>query len=662
MELSEIKGIGPARAASLRKLGINSVEGLATHFPRSYQDRGDLTSIADIEVDEINSVRAVVTATRLSRPGNKIMVRAVLDGDCQGHGSFDNPRSPVFLEAIWFNMPYMKSTFKSGVPYIFTGKVISRLGKLQMVSPEHEIFSPDVPRIVPIYHATAGLSQKMLRKFAKLALDKYKPAETLDERITSNYGLCSREYAVRNIHFPENDEAFFRARRRLVFEELFVMQLRLCRLKKRAAMSAGIMVKEIDFVPMRELFSFAPTEAQERVVCEIMADMSSGFRMNRLVQGDVGCGKTLIAMFAAYAVIKSGGQAALMAPTEVLALQHYRSFAVFERLNVCVAFLSGSQSGRERMIALNDIKTGRAEMVIGTHALIQSGVEFHNVGLVITDEQHRFGVRSREKLSKQGAPHVLVMTATPIPRSLALILYGDMDISIVDSLPPGRSKVDTYSVTTAQRERLYAFIEKQVDEGRQAYIICPAIEDSEAFETLESVTAMTKRLTDILKRHRLACMHGKMKPEQRNEVMAAFGEGKIDILVSTTVVEVGVNVPNATIMAIENAERFGLAQLHQLRGRVGRGMHKSYCILITDSRSKICRERLKAMKNSSDGFYISELDLKLRGGGDFFGTRQHGLPEFQIANLYQDVDILKEAQAAAEAFADCEGDAGWVVI
>jgi len=665
-ELSAIKGIGVTRAASLRKLGINSVEELIGHFPRTYQDRGDVIPIAELEIDEVNSVKAVVAATKLSRPGNKVMVRTELvcqsDGVRQGDGSLGTLLPSGILEAVWFNMPYMKNAFKSGVPYLFIGKVISRLGKLQMVSPEYEPFAPDAPRIVPLYHATAGLSQKMLRKFVKAALEICGAAETLDEQIISNYGLCSREYAVRNIHFPENDEAFFRARRRLVFEELLTVQLRLRRLKKRAAQQAGVVVEDVEFAPVRGLFSFAPTEAQDKVIREIMGDMSDGFRMNRLVQGDVGSGKTLIAMLAAYAVIKNGGQAALMAPTDVLAAQHYRSFTVLEKLGIRVAFLSGSLSRRERMFVLEDIKIGRAQMIIGTHALIQSGVEFYNAGLMITDEQHRFGVRSRENLAKKGAAHVLVMTATPIPRSLALILYGDMDISIVDSLPLGRTKVDTYAITTAHRDRLYTFIKAQIDEGRQAYVICPTIENSEALETLESVTAMAKSLTDVFSEYQVACMHGKVNPEQRDEIMTAFSEGKIDILVSTTVVEVGVNVPNATIIAVENAERFGLAQLHQLRGRVGRGEHKSYCILITDSKSKICRERLDAMKNSNDGFYISELDLKLRGGGDFFGTRQHGLPEFKIANLYQDMDILKEAQAAAEEVTGGEGDEGWVVI
>jgi ATP-dependent DNA helicase RecG len=649
MELGKIKGVGAARAAALGKLGIDSVEGLTRYFPRTYQDRGCVVPVGGVEVDEVNSVKAIVTETKLSRPGNKVMVRAILADK---------------FEAVWFNMPYMKSAFKPGQPYVFTGKVISRLGRLQMVSPDHEPFSPNMPRIVPVYHSTSGLSQKMLRKFVKSALELYETSETLDEKIISKYGLCYGEYAVHNIHFPEDDEAFFRARRRLVFEELLEVSQRLMRIKKRAEQESGVVVREVDFAPVRALFPFLPTEAQERVLGDIVSDLSCGMRMNRLVQGDVGSGKTLIAMFAAYAVIRNGGQAALMAPTEVLAAQHLRSFSVLEQLGIRVAFLSGSQTRRERMMVLEDIRIGRAQMVIGTHALIQQGVEFNNAGLMITDEQHRFGVRSRENLAKKGAAHVLVMTATPIPRSLALILYGDMDISIIDSLPPGRTKVDTYAVTTAYRDRIYEFIKEQTGEGRQAYIICPAIEDSETFETLESVTTMTERLSGFFSRHRVACLHGKMNTEQRDETMRAFCTGEIDILISTTIVEVGVNVPNATIMVIENAERFGLAQLHQLRGRVGRGEHKSYCVLITDSKSKICRERLNAMKDSNDGFHISELDLKLRGGGDFFGTRQHGLPEFKIANLYQDMDILKDAQAAASEVGAAGGwaDDEWIVI
>ncbi|MCL2699094.1 MAG: ATP-dependent DNA helicase RecG [Defluviitaleaceae bacterium] len=667
MELQEIKGIGAARAASLRKLGISSAEELIGHFPRMYQDRGDLKPIAEVELDEVNSVKAAVSAVKISRPGKKIMVRAELLEDkgtvhLSWRAKTDEP-SPC-LQAVWFNMPYMKTAFKPGVEYVFTGKVISRLGKPQMISPDYEIFSEDIRRIVPVYHATAGLSQKILRKFVKAALELFKPVETLDGDIISKYGLCSREYAVCNIHFPEDDEAFFRARRRLVFEELFTAQLRLRKLRKCAEPSAVVVADPwvVDFsmfAPLLTSFAFAQTPAQERVVHEIMEDMSRGVRMNRLIQGDVGSGKTLVAMLAAYAIIKNGGQAALMAPTEVLAAQHYRSFAALEQLGIRVALLTGSQSRPERRRIYEDIKTGRAQMIIGTHALIQQGVEFYNAGLVITDEQHRFGVRNRENLAKKGAPHVLVMTATPIPRSLALILYGDMDISVIDAMPPGRSKIETYSVTTGHRERLYNFIKEQLSEGRQAYIICPVIEDSETLEALESVTAMAARLKKVFAGYRVDCLHG--RSEERDGVMAAFSEGEIDLLISTTVVEVGVNVPNATVMVIENAERFGLAQLHQLRGRVGRGRFKSYCVLITDSKSKLCRERLKAMKDSNDGFYISELDLKLRGGGDFFGTRQHGLPEFKIANLYQDLDILKEAQAAAEFAAD-EGGGGWVVI
>ncbi len=642
--ITNIKGIGDARAEKLKKLGIVTIKDLIEHFPRDYQDRSKITSIADAEIDEVVSVSATVIDTSLSRIKNLLITKIKLS---DGTGNF---------EAVWFNQPYLKNNFKKGEKFIFTGTLTERFKRLQMESPDYEQEKGqellNSGRIIPIYHATAGLSQKLLRKMVNVALEAFNSEveENLPLYLVKKYNLISRHFSVKNIHFPESDESFFLARNRLVFEELFFMQILLMKLKGLAKESASFAIQEINTEPILSSFSFELTDAQKKVQNEILVDLQSGFRMNRLVQGDVGSGKTAIAMVAAYVIVKSEKQVALMAPTEVLARQHLESFTnVFSALGIQVALLISSQTRGERKLILENIQKGVAQIVIGTHAIIQDKVQFKDLGLVITDEQHRFGVRQRLILSEKGEnPHVLVMTATPIPRSLALILYGDMDISIVDSLPPGRQKIETYAVNANYRERLYEFIKKEINTGRQAYMICPSIETNlETDKPLESVTELVEKLKDVFIGIEFACLHGKMKTDEKQQIMESFARNQLKLLISTTVIEVGVNVPNATVMVIENAERFGLAQLHQLRGRVGRSVHKSYCVLITDSKSKICKRRMKAMTESNDGFYISELDLELRGAGDFFGTRQHGLPEMKIANLYEDIEILKQAQEAA---------------
>ena len=474
--------------------------------------------------------------------------------------------------------------------------------------------------------------------------------EELPLWLRKEYKLAERNFAIENIHFPETEQGFYDARRRLVFEELFVLQTALFQLKNTLEDSGeGIILKKKKALQEAEgLLPFALTGAQKRVLKEMEKDMTSGKIMNRLVQGDVGSGKTAVAMVAAYWAIKNGYQVTIMAPTEVLANQHFESFQkVFEPAGIKVVLLTGSLKAKEKRETLEQVKNGDAQMIVGTHAVIQKGVEYHKLGLAITDEQHRFGVRQRSTLADKGENvHTLVMTATPIPRTLALILYGDLDISIIDELPPGRQKIDTSAVDSRYHQRIYTFIQKHVKEGRQAYVICPMIEESEKLE-VQSVLNYTEELVKELPECRVACVHGKMKAKEKQEIMDGFAAGNIDVLVSTTVIEVGINVPNATIMLIENAERFGLAQLHQLRGRVGRGSEKSYCILVSDTKTKVAKERMKTMTESEDGFVISEKDLKLRGPGEFFGIRQHGLPELKIADLYKDMAILKEAQSAA---------------
>ena len=533
-------------------------------------------------------------------------------------------------------------------------KLQKKYGRKEILSPEVERIGENFAggRIIPVYPASEGISQKMLRNLMEEALSQMSGGmrEELPLWLRKEFKLAERNFAIENIHFPKTEQGFYDARRRLVFEELFILQTALFQLKNTLEDSGeGIILKKKKALLEAEgLLPFALTNAQKRVLKEIEKDMTSGKIMNRLVQGDVGSGKTAVAMVAAYWAIKNGYQATIMAPTEVLANQHFESFQkIFEPAGIKVVLLTGSLKARGKREALEQVKNGEAQMIVGTHAVIQKGVEYHNLGLAITDEQHRFGVRQRSTLADKGENvHTLVMTATPIPRTLALILYGDLDISIIDELPPSRQKIDTSAVDSRYHQRIYTFIQKHVKEGRQAYVICPMIEESEKLE-VQNVLNYTEELTKELPECRVACVHGKMKAKEKQEIMDAFAAGKIDVLVSTTVIEVGINVPNATIILIENAERFGLAQLHQLRGRVGRGSEKSYCILVSDTKTKVAKERMKTMTESEDGFVISEKDLKLRGPGEFFGIRQHGLPELKIADLYKDMAILKEAQSAA---------------
>ena len=638
----ELPNVGEHRAKKLNSMGIFTAEDLLTHFPREYDDRSHVRKIKELVLNEENTFLAFAKGQGESvRIRNMTLTRVKL---------YDETGS---VYGVWYNQLYMKKAFLEKTQYLFTGKLQKKYGKLEIASPEYEKAEIAMGKIVPIYPSVQGLSQKILRKLIEEVLKQTKSQlkETMPFWIRKEYFLCERNFAIENIHFPQSQETFFQARRRLVFEEFFLLQLGLLLMKETLQEGKeGILLKKEEAVEeFLKKFPFAMTNAQKKVLLEMKEDMRQPKVMNRLVQGDVGSGKTAVAMAAAYWTIQNGYQAALMVPTEVLAEQHYTSFCqMFEPLGIKTVLLSGSLTAKQKRIVLEQIASGEAQMILGTHAVIQKDVIFSKLALVITDEQHRFGVRQRGALFEKGKnPHVLVMTATPIPRTLALILYGDLDISIIDELPPGRQKIDTIAVTPSYRQRIYHFIKKQADSGLQSYIICPMIEENEKLQ-LQAVLSYTEALQKNMAGYQVACVHGKMKAKQKQEIMEAFAKGQIQVLVSTTVIEVGINVPNAVVMLIENAERFGLAQLHQLRGRVGRGSEKSYCILISEAKSKVAQQRMKAMEKSSDGFVISEKDLKLRGPGEFFGTKQHGLPELKIGNLYKDIKILKEAQKAAE--------------
>ena len=641
--VSLLKGIGEQREKKLQKLGISTIEDLLTHYPREYKDRSEILKIADLPMEEPSTFLAQVKE----------------EGQNSRHGRLVYTRMKVYDETgsvgvLWYNQPYMKNSLKIGEWYLFSGKLQKKYGRTEILSPEIERIGENFAggRIIPVYPASEGISQKMLRNLIEDALSQMSGGmrEELPLWLRKEYKLAERNFAIENIHFPKTEQGFYDARRRLVFEELFILQTALFQLKNTLEDSGeGIVLKKKKALQEgEEMLPFALTGAQKRVLQEIEKDMTSGKIMNRLVQGDVGSGKTAVAIITSYWAIQNGWQAAIMAPTEVLANQHFESFQkIFEPAGIKVVLLTGSLKAKEKREALAQVANGQAQMIVGTHAVIQKGVEYHNLGIAITDEQHRFGVRQRSTLAEKGENvHTLVMTATPIPRTLALILYGDLDISIIDELPPGRQKIDTSAVDSRYHQRIYTFIQKHVKEGRQAYVICPMIEENEKLE-VQNVLDYTEELIQELPECRVACVHGKMKAKEKQEIMDRFAAREIDVLVSTTVIEVGINVPNATIMLIENAERFGLAQLHQLRGRVGRGAEKSYCILVSDTKTKVAKERMKTMTESEDGFVISEKDLKLRGPGEFFGIRQHGLPELKIADLYKDMAILKEAQSAA---------------
>lgn len=642
-----IRGIGGQRAKALEKLGIRTLRDLISYFPRTYDDRTQAKRIQDLQPGETACVEAMVTASptlsRVRKGLELVKLRAVDDSGA--------------LDVTFFNQAWLKSSLNAGETYIFFGRAEGNLLRRQMTNPVVEPLGrgEQTGCIVPVYPLTAGVSQLILSRSIRQGLDACADIlpDVLPDSVRQEHQLCRIGFAYENIHFPASAEALDLARRRLAFEELFLFTIGLRRLRSRRDEIQTLPFREVNMAAFYNTLPFTLTAAQRRCVEEALGDMRSGKPMNRLCQGDVGSGKTMVAAACVYFCVKNGRQAALMAPTEILARQHYDGLApMMEKLGVHCALLTGSMSAKTKRTISGQLAEVAIDFVIGTHALISGSVEYRNLGLVVTDEQHRFGVGQRAALAAKGdSPHILVMSATPIPRTLALILYGDLDVSILDELPPGRQQIGTSAVSGGYRQRLYGFLRRQAQEGRQCYIVCPEVsENEEAPDERKAVTQYAKKLQmEVFPDLRVAFVHGKMKAREKEAVMSAFAAGETDILVSTTVIEVGVDVPNATVMVVENAERFGLSQLHQLRGRVGRGTHKSYCILISDSKSEETRQRLRVMTKTGDGFKIAEEDLRLRGPGDFFGLRQHGLPGLRVADLGCDAALLKEAQSAADA-------------
>ena len=706
--LTELPGVGPARAKKLDRLGLRRLGDVLEHYPLRYEDRRELFTIREAPADRPCCVCAMVaetpTLSRIRKGLELVKARAV---DHTGT-----------LYLTFFNQPYLKHALKPGESYVFFGKAEAAGRRRSMTNPvfEREGAGQVTGCILPVYPLTAGVTNHLMVSLARQAVERCagEAEEALPERVRLDHRLCQTEYALRNIHFPAGWEELALARRRLIFEELFTLTCGMALLKERRGRGEGRVLKA-DPAEFERLLPFAPTGAQRRAMEDMAGDLASGRVMNRLVQGDVGSGKTAVAAFGAWTAVQNGCQCAMMAPTELLAEQHARTLSeLLSPAGVRVGLLTGSVKGAAKKNLLSALAAGEIDLVVGTHALFSEGVEYANLGLVIADEQHRFGVAQRAALAAKGAtpgappavgrrvsgegggnsfptaanemslgeptaasrcgqaqraalaekggaraPHVLVMSATPIPRTLALIIYGDLDVSVMNELPPGRSPVATYVIGEDKRQRMYGFVRKQVSQGRQVYMVCPAVEETGELPEwgepegqpmdLKAVTTYAETLRKtVFPDLRVGLVHGKLKPKEKEAAMAAFKDGNLDVLVSTTVIEVGVDVPNASLMVVENAERFGLSQLHQLRGRVGRGKHQSYCVLITANKSDTARERLRALASTNDGFQIAEEDLRLRGPGDFFGRRQHGLPQLKVADFAADVELLKEAKGAAE--------------
>ena len=652
-DIRYVRGVGEARAKKLAKLGITDMESLIGYFPRDYEDRTAIKTIAELTIGETACFAATVAgvprASHIRKGLDLLKFRAVDE--------------TAAIDITYFNQNYLKDTFHVGETYIFYGRAEGNLLRRQMTNPvfEREGMARVTGRIVPIYPLTAGITQSFLRSAIAQGLEEAADAlcDFLPQELRARHELCHVRYAYENIHFPKDGEALAIARRRLAFEELFLLAIGLRLMRARRTDVRTRPCEKVDMQPFYDALSFCLTGAQQRAVDDCLRDMTASRPMNRLCQGDVGSGKTMVAAAAIYCAAKSGRQCALMAPTAILAEQHYKGLApLLEGLGIRCALLTSATTAKTRRSILQQLASGELAVAIGTHALISPDVAYADLGLVVTDEQHRFGVDQRSALSGKGEnPHLLVMSATPIPRTLALMIYGDLDVSVIDELPPGRQKIDTFAVPGSYHGRICAFIKKLVAEGRQAYVVCPMVaENDELPDERKAVTAYAEKLKkEDFPELTIEAIHGKLKPKEKEEIMRRFSDGETDILVSTTVIEVGVDVPNAAVMLIENAECFGLSQLHQLRGRVGRGQHKSYCILVSDNTGEENRTRLAAMQRTNSGFEIAEEDLKLRGPGDFFGSRQHGLPTLKTANLAEDIEVLHEAQSEAERLLAADG-------
>ena len=638
-----LKGVGPKTAERFEKLGIVTLADLLCHYPRRYIDFSRPYSIAEAPPDTECVVKAEVFAKPAGRilPGGRRMERITAGDDVSS------------LEITWFNNPYATQKLELGQEYYFEGIVTGGMLRRQMVNPQVRTAAQiTAAPFEAVYPQTEGLSSTVIAKCIRQLLPHAELLpDPLPEEMLKKYRLLSKADAVRAIHCPATEEEAFAARRRLIYEELLVLQLGIGRMKNRGSASTGAPMQRLDPAPFWASLPFSPTGAQRRAVDEILTDLSGSTSMNRLLQGDVGSGKTLVAAAAIWACIRSGYQAALLAPTEILAAQHAENLnRMLAPFGMRVALLTGGMKAAARRTTLAAIRSDEADLVVGTHAILSEGVEFARLGLAVVDEQHRFGVRQRGMLAEKAAnPHLLVMSATPIPRTLGLLIYGDLDISILDELPPGRKPVKTRCITGKKRRDLYGFLDREIGAGRQVYIVCPAIEDTPD----GGLNAVKSYYEDIAKAllpdRRVGLMHGKLKPKEKAAVMDDFKAGRLDALVSTTVIEVGVDVPNATVMVIENAERYGLSALHQLRGRVGRGAAESWCFLVSDNTAESVQKRLKFLCSTSDGFAVAQFDLETRGPGDFFGSRQHGLPTLQIADLMNDTRTLHAAQSEAVA-------------
>ena len=639
--LRYIKGIGEKREELLKKLGIYSLSDLVHFFPRTYLDFTALTPISQIIPGEVYAFKAIVGYTPVEnkiRKGMTIYKTMVTDGKAG-------------VRITIFNSKYLADSLEQGEEYIFYGKVTANSGSLEMSNPIVEAFDKETG-LKPVYPLTAGITSNILLKIMENALEAYSREDILlpvPEKIRQEYSLAHKNFALRNIHFPKSRNDLEISKNSLIFEELLIFQTAMLRLKNRNKGKTSLSLKNDYSKEFASTLPFTLTSAQERVISQCICDMKCDVPMNRLVQGDVGSGKTVVAASLMYSAAKNKMQSVLMAPTEILAQQHYKTLKnLITDEDITCELLTGSVSAKKKADIKERLAKGEIDYIVGTHALLTDNTQFYNLGLVVTDEQHRFGVKQRGTLTGKGNnPHTLVMSATPIPRTLSLIIYGDLDVSVIDELPKGRQKISTFAVDASYRERMYGFIRKNLDSGNQAYIVCPAVEENE-----NDIASAVKHAEDLAKKefkdYKVGLLHGKMKPKEKDKIMSQFQAGEIQLLVSTTVIEVGVDVPNSTVMVIENAERFGLSQLHQLRGRVGRGKDKSYCILVSDAKGESARARLEIMCKTNNGFTIADKDLELRGPGEFFGSRQHGLPEMRIASFTENMDTVRQTHAAAK--------------